>query len=158
MCVESSDASCGEASIRRPRFGSLAARQIQMLRAFVLEGCRIGAVTGHAIVIADADGTITWWSRGAELLFGHSAAAAVGQKLDLIVPEILRVRHWIGFQRAMQAPQVKDLAADIPVLCADGQVKEFAGRLLVLSDGLGTAIGAMAIFAAAGTTGFSPFR
>jgi PAS domain S-box-containing protein len=128
-----------------------------MLRSFVLQRCRIGAVTSHAIVVADADGIITWWSPGAELLFGHNASAAVGQKLDLIVPEVLRPRHWAGFQRAMQAPKVKDLAADIPVLCADGQVKEFAGRLLVVSDGLGAALGAIAIFAAAGTTGFKPF-
>ena len=118
----------------------------------------MGAVTDHAIVVADAAGTITWWSPGAELLFGHSATAAVGQSLDLIVPQGLRARHWTGFRRAMQAPQVKDLAADLPVLCADGQVKEFAGRLLVLSDGLGAALGAMAIFAASGTTGLTPFR
>jgi PAS domain S-box-containing protein len=100
-------------------------------------------VTEHAIVVADADGTTTWWSTGAELLFGHSVTAAIGQKLDLIVPEVLRPRHWTGFQRAMQAPKVKDQAADILVLCADGQVKEFAGRLLVLSDGLGAALGAI---------------
>jgi PAS domain S-box-containing protein len=112
----------------------------------------------HAIVVTDADGTITSWSAGAEKLFGHSASTALGQSLDLIVPEALRARHWAGFQRAMEAPQVKDLAADIPVLCADGQVKEFAGRLLVLSDGLGTALGAMGIFAADGTTGIKPFR
>jgi PAS domain S-box-containing protein len=128
-----------------------------MLHSFARQRCRISAVTEHAIVVADADGTITWWSRGAEVLFGHSAAAAVGQSLDLIVPEVLRARHWAGFQGAMHAPRVKDLAADIPVLCADGQVKEFAGRLLVLSDGLGAALGAMAIFAAVGTTGFKPF-
>jgi PAS domain S-box-containing protein len=117
----------------------------------------MGAVTDHAIVVADADGTITWWSPGAEVLFGHSAASAVGHSLDLIVPDALRARHWAGFQRAMEAPRVKDLAADIPVLCADGQVKEFAGRLLVLSDGLGAALGAMGIFAAHGTTGIKPF-
>jgi PAS domain S-box-containing protein len=114
-------------------------------------------MTDHAVVVADGDGRITWWSPGAEALFGHTAAAAIGQTLDLIVPEALRGRHWAGFQRAMQAPQVKDLAADIPVLCADGQVKDFAGRLLVLSDGLGLALGAIGIFAAEGTTGFKPF-
>jgi PAS domain S-box-containing protein len=114
-------------------------------------------MTDHAIVVADADGTIRCWSLGAEVLFGHSAAAALGQSLDFIVPEALRARHWAGFHRAMEAPQVKDLAADIPVLCADGQVKEFAGRLLVLSDGLGAALGAMGIFAADGTTGIKPF-
>lgn len=114
-------------------------------------------MTEHGVVVADASGTITWWSPGAEVLFGHSAAQAVGQSLDLIVPEGLRARHWAGFRRAMDAPQVKDLAADIPVLCADGQVTEFAGRLLVLSDGLGAALGAIGIFAADGTTGIKPF-
>jgi hypothetical protein len=91
------------------------------------------------------------------VLFGYSATAALGQSLDLIVPGVLRARHWAGFRQMMRAAQVKDLAADIPVLCADGQVKEFAGRLLVLSDALGTALGAMGIFAATGTTGFRPF-
>jgi PAS domain S-box-containing protein len=114
-------------------------------------------MTDHAIVVADADGSITWWSPGAEILFGHSAASAIGQILDLIVPEAFRPRHWAGFRRAMETPAVKDLVADIPALCADGQVKEFAGRLLVLSDGLGAALGAMAIFAADGTTGIKPF-
>ncbi len=118
----------------------------------------MGVVADHAIVATDTDGHITWWSPGAEALFGHSAADALGQSLDLIVPRALRTRHWAGFRRAMQAPQVKDLAADIPVLCADGQVKQFAGRLLILSDGLGVALGAVGIFAAAGTTGIKPFR
>jgi PAS domain S-box-containing protein len=117
----------------------------------------MGGVTEHAIVVTNSDGTITWWSPGAEVLFGHSAAAALGHSLDLIVPDALRARHWAGFHRAMKAPQVKDLAADIPVLCADGQVREFAGRLLVLSDGLGAALGAVGIFAADGTTGIKPF-
>lgn len=132
-------------------------RGLLTLLSLVPQRCRIGAMTDHAIVVADADGTITWWSPGAEVLFGHSAAAALGQSLDLIVPDALRARHWAGFHRAMDAPQVKDLAADMPVLCADGQVKEFAGRLLVLSDGLGVALGAMGIFAADGTTGIRPF-
>jgi len=99
-------------------------------------------VADHAVVVADANGTIEWWSPVAEALFGHNAAAAVGQSLDLIVPDALRARHWAGFKRAMKAPEVKDLAADIPALCADGQVREFAGRLLVLSDGFGAALGA----------------
>ena len=56
-------------------------------RCAALQRCRIGAMTDHAIVVADADGTITWWNPGAEVLFGHSAAAALGQSLDLIVPD-----------------------------------------------------------------------
>lgn len=74
----------------RPHRESIALRQVRMLRSFVLERCRIGAVTDHAIVVADADGTITCWSPVAEVLFGHSAAAAVGQKLDLIMRQVFR--------------------------------------------------------------------
>lgn len=57
----------------------------------------------------------------------------------------------------MAHPQVKDLAADLPVACADGQLRSFAGRFLVLSDGLGTALGAIAIYTSDGTTGVRPF-
>jgi PAS domain-containing protein len=111
----------------------------------------------HAIVAADVNGTITYWSSGAETLLGYSRESAVGRTLDLIVPEPLRDRHWAGFHRAMLAPQVKDLAADIPVLCADAAVRIFPGRLLILSDGLGQAVGALGIFTADGSTGLRPF-
>jgi PAS domain S-box-containing protein len=114
-------------------------------------------MTDHAVVIVDVNGQITHWSPGAEALFGHGEAAALGQSLDLIIPRHLRQRHWTGFRRAMQAPQVRDLAADIPVACADGQVKTCPGRLLVLSDGLGQAIGAIGIFTPHGSTGIRPF-
>jgi PAS domain S-box-containing protein len=112
---------------------------------------------GQAVVIADTDGVITHWNAGSERLFGHPAERALGSRLDLLVPERLRAAHWAGFARAMREPQVKDLAADLPVLCADGQEREFAGRLLVLCDGLGVAFGAMAVYTDAGSTGVHPF-
>jgi PAS domain S-box-containing protein len=112
-------------------------------------------MTDHAVVSVDVNGRITLWSVGAEALFGLSQAAAVGQTLDLIVPRHLRQRHWTGFHRAMQSPQVKDLAADIPVASADGQVRTYPGRL---RDGLGEAIGAVAIFTPHGSTGITPFE
>ena len=39
---------------------------------------------------------IVLWNRGAELLFGYPAAEAVGQSLDLIIPERLCSGHWQG--------------------------------------------------------------
>ena len=114
-------------------------------------------VDDHAIVTVDTQGVIRSWNKGAENLFGHSAAEAVGQSLDLIVPAELAEAHWAGFHRAMAAPKLADLAADLPVRCADGEVRHFAGRLVVLLDGLGEAVGATAIFAATGTTGVRPF-
>ncbi|AXK37426.1 PAS domain S-box protein [Streptomyces armeniacus] len=111
----------------------------------------------HAVVVADTGGTITQWNAGAEAMFGYAAADAVGRSLDLIVPRHLREAHWRGFHRAMADPKVRDLAADLPVRCADGEIRSFAGRLLVLSDGLGTALGALAVYARAGSTGVRPF-
>jgi hypothetical protein len=57
---------------------------------------------------------------------------------------------------ARDQPEIKDMAADLPVLCADGDVREFAGRLLALSDGLGV-IGAIAIYGSQGSTGIRAF-
>ncbi len=39
------------------------------------------------MVIADADGRIVHWNDAAERFFGYTAAEAVGQPVDLIVPE-----------------------------------------------------------------------
>jgi len=46
-----------------------------------------------AIVATDRDGIIRHWNKGAERIFGHGAAEAVGQSLDLIIPEQLRARQ-----------------------------------------------------------------
>ena len=54
-----------------------------------------------AIILGDAHGVIQLWNAGAETIFGFSAAEAVGQSMDLIVPERLRARHWSGYDRVM---------------------------------------------------------
>ena len=54
-----------------------------------------------AVIFADATGTIRQWNRAAAALFGYSAADALGQNLDLIIPEHLRPAHWRGFEAAM---------------------------------------------------------
>jgi len=54
-----------------------------------------------AIILADRDGVIRLWNAGAEAMFGYRAEAAVGQTLDLIIPERLRSRHWAGYHKAM---------------------------------------------------------
>src|SRR5579859_3828927 len=54
-----------------------------------------------AVIYADDTGTITRWNHAAAALFGYSAAEALGQGLDLIIPEHLRAAHWRGFEAAM---------------------------------------------------------
>ena len=43
-----------------------------------------------AVVFGDAEGTIRIWNAGAEAVFGFTAAEAVGQSMDIIIPERLR--------------------------------------------------------------------
>jgi PAS domain S-box-containing protein len=60
-----------------------------------------------AILVADREGIIRFWNRGAELIFGYSESEAVGQTLDLIIPEKLRGRHWEGYWRVMASGETK---------------------------------------------------
>ncbi len=54
-----------------------------------------------AVIYADESGTIMRWNHAAAALFGYSAAEAIGQNLDVIIPERLRAAHWRGFEAAM---------------------------------------------------------
>jgi PAS domain S-box-containing protein len=60
-----------------------------------------------AAIYADRSGTIRRWNHAAASLFGYSASEALGQNLDLIIPEHLRERHWRGFEAAMANGVVK---------------------------------------------------
>ena len=60
-----------------------------------------------AVIYADEKGMISRWNQAATELFGYPAAEALGQKLDLIIPEDLRAAHWRGFQAAMTAGAMK---------------------------------------------------
>ena len=54
-----------------------------------------------AVIYADETGIIRRWNHAAATLFGYSATEALGQRLDLIIPEHLRAAHWRGFEAAM---------------------------------------------------------
>lgn len=63
--------------------------------------------TPEAIIFAGRDGVIRLWNHGAETLFGHDAGDAIGQSLDIIIPEHLRRAHWAGFDHAMQTGEAR---------------------------------------------------
>jgi len=60
-----------------------------------------------AVVFADDTGTIRRWNHAAYQLFGHTPVEALGQRLDLIIPEPLRPAHWRGFAAAMASGALK---------------------------------------------------
>ena len=60
-----------------------------------------------AILFADREGIIRLWNCGAERIFGFSAGEAIGQSLDLIIPEKLRQRHWDGYNKTMDTGETR---------------------------------------------------
>lgn len=54
-----------------------------------------------AVIFAGTDRMIRVWNAAAERIFGHSAEKALGQSLDIIIPEPYRDSHWKGFDRAL---------------------------------------------------------
>jgi PAS domain S-box-containing protein len=68
---------------------------------------RIVDQAADAIIYADRSGTIRRWNRHATALFGFAADEALGQNLDLVIPEHLRVAHWRGFDAAMASGVLK---------------------------------------------------
>ncbi|HEX7329317.1 MAG TPA: PAS domain S-box protein [Casimicrobiaceae bacterium] len=67
----------------------------------------IVAATADAVIFADREGRIRLWNRGAELLFGYTAAEVLGASLDVIIPERLREAHWKGFDAALASGRTK---------------------------------------------------
>lgn len=80
-------------------------------RSDVAEPLPFEAIVGQtpdAIVFADRTGAIRVWNRGAEAVFGFSAAEVIGSSLDVIIPERLLPAHWEGFRKALETGHTKD--------------------------------------------------
>jgi PAS domain S-box-containing protein len=56
----------------------------------------------EALIFSDLQGIIHVWNQGAENVFGFTATEAIGQSLDLIIPERMRKAHWDGYRMAIE--------------------------------------------------------
>ena len=101
-----------------------------------------------AIVYADAEGLIRFWNRGAERVFGYSQAEALGQSLDIIIPERQRARHWAGYAATMRSARTRYGAGEllaVPALCKDGGRISIEFTILPFRDASGRMRGIAAI-------------
>lgn len=103
----------------------------------------------HAIVATDKDGRITHWDGGSEEFFGYAATEAIGQPVDLIVPDELRERHWTGFRRVMGGGErhLEGAAINLPVRVRSGEALAFPARFVHIDGPRDEPVGAMAVFA-----------
>ncbi len=100
-----------------------------------------------ALIAADRSGAITRWNRASAALFGFSAGEALGQSLDLIIPEHLRAAHWKGFDAAMNSGALK--LAGRPTLTRaqhkDGRKLYIEMTFALVKDDAGTLLGSVAM-------------
>ncbi|MBT5773523.1 MAG: PAS domain S-box protein [Dehalococcoidia bacterium] len=99
-----------------------------------------------AVIYADADGAIRVWNAGAVRIFGHEAEAAIGQSLDLIIPEDFRERHWAGWERAAADGVTQYVGQSLPTRAMHANGEPFMVELsfAVALDADGNAAGAIA--------------
>lgn len=102
---------------------------------------------GDAIVVADRQGLIRLWNRGAQRVFGHPPEVALGRSLDLIIPETLRLRHWEGYHRVMATGETRygDSLLAVPALHRDGRRLSIEFTVIPLHDGAGRMAGIAAL-------------
>ena len=96
-----------------------------------------------AVLVADREGMIRYWNRGAELIFGYTASEAVGQSLDLIIPENLRGRHWEGYWQVMSSGETKYKTGllSAPGQRRDGSRVSLQFSMIMLRDEAGAMLG-----------------
>lgn len=111
-----------------------------------LEGSIVSA-SSDAIMFSDREGIIRLWNSGAEKMFGFTAEEALGQSLDLIIPENLRGRHWDGYWRVMKSGSSR-YSADLlsaPALRKDGTRLSTEFSMVMVKDEAGRMLGVAAI-------------
>lgn len=104
-------------------------------------------VIGDALVVSDAGGAITLWNPAAERLFGHTQAQALGQSLDIIIPQRQQQRHWDGYYKTMATGHTRygsDLLK-VPAVHKDGHTLSIAFTVALLRDKEGKVTGIAAV-------------
>ncbi len=100
-----------------------------------------------AVIFADREGKIRLWNTGAAETFGYTATEAVGQSLDIIIPEKHRPRHWEGYYRAMTTGVTKygRELLKVPALRKDGTRISIEFTIVPVKNEAGNMVGIAAI-------------
>jgi PAS domain S-box-containing protein len=108
---------------------------------------RIVEQSPDAIIFADSEGIINLWNAGAEVIFGYSSEEALGQTLDIIIPERLRQRHWQGYRMVMASGVTRygrELLT-VPATRRDGVLISVEFSMVLLRNSAAEIVGSAAI-------------
>ena len=95
----------------------------------------VGCV-GDAIIVVDAHEKIVLWNAAATRIFGYSEDQALGNSLDLIIPERHRQRHNEGCRKSMDTGITRYGASllKVPALHQSGNMLSIAFTVGMLFD------------------------
>jgi PAS domain S-box-containing protein len=77
------------------------------------------SANSDAIIAADREGIIHFWNPGAARTFGYTSEEAIGQSLDIIIPDRLRKRHWDGYRQVMKSGESRYSDGDVLAVPGD---------------------------------------
>src|SRR5258708_14474766 len=99
-----------------------------------LDMAQLFNVLGDAVVVADHKGNIVGWNAAASRIFGFSEAEAMGHSLTLIIPERLRHRHNVGFDKSMETGTTRygSQLLKVPANHKDGRTLSIAFSVAML--------------------------
>jgi PAS domain S-box-containing protein len=94
----------------------------EALRASELRFRSLVQSAGDAIILADSQGRIILWNRGASTLFGYEEAEVMGRPLAMLMPERYREDHQRGLERleTMGEPRLIGKTLELHGLRKDG--------------------------------------
>lgn len=102
---------------------------------------------GDAIIVADAHEKIVLWNPAATRIFGYLEEEALGNTLDLIVPERQLQKHNEGYSHSMETGTTRygTSLLKVPAKHKDGSMLSIAFTVGMLFDAAGKANGVVAI-------------
>ena len=102
---------------------------------------------GDAVIVADAHEKIVLWNAAATRIFGYSEEEALGNTLDLIVPERQRQKHNEGYSKSMETGTTRygTSLLKVPAKHKDGSTLSIAFTVGMLFDDKHQANGVAAV-------------
>lgn len=104
---------------------------------------QLADVAGDGIIISDPKGAIIYWNAAATRIFGFTEAEAMGESLDLIIPENQRKPHWDGYDVTMKSGETKygSSILRVPAINKDGERISIAFSVALVKDDGGAVTG-----------------
>jgi PAS domain S-box-containing protein len=92
------------------------------------------AAVGDAVMACDAKGAVILWNPGCERMFGHTEAEALGQSMDMIIPQRQQQRHWDGYHKTMETGVTRygNDVLRVPAVHKDGHILSIAFTVAML--------------------------